>query len=89
MTPPLVSISISRGPSSPRMEKEFGMAGWPTKTFAINTIDPPLKDVREVEEKEAEGGEKIEANRRHLEALCIFVPSGSHEESMLNQDFLR
>lgn len=36
------------------MKKELGMVGWPTKTFAINTIDLPPTDGRKVEGREAD-----------------------------------
>lgn len=40
------------------MKKDLGMVGWPTKTFAINTIDLPPRDGRKVEEREADGDKR-------------------------------
>lgn len=46
------------------MKRELGMVGWPTKTLAINTIDLPQRDGREVEGREADR----EKNRKKIEA---------------------
>ena len=44
------------------MKKELGMVGWPTKTFAINTIDLHSRDGGRVEWREA-GRERDRKNR--------------------------
>ena len=66
-----LSASISRGSSSPCMKKELWMVGWPTKTFAINTIDLHPRDGGRMEWREAEKEKDKNIDTRGREARLV------------------